>query len=86
MVSMAKSLGTPEFDILRASLAELRKKAGFSQRALAAKLGVWPSWVAKVECGERRIDLVEFCWFCKAISRDPARAAAAVMRRMASKR
>ena len=86
MVSMAKSLGTPEFDTLRKCLAELRRNAGLSQRAVAARLDVSRSWVAKCEIGERRIDLVEFCWFCKAIDRDPVKIAPTIIHRMVSKR
>jgi hypothetical protein len=37
---------------------------------LAARLKVPHSWVAKVENGERRIDLVEFCWFVEACGGD----------------
>jgi hypothetical protein len=43
-----------------------------SQRELAATLLVPHSWVAKVESGERRIDLVEFGWFVAACGGDPA--------------
>ena len=35
------------------------------------RLGTPHSWVAKVENGERRIDLVEFCWFVAACGQDP---------------
>ena len=44
----------------------MRAKAGLTQRELAAVLRVPHSWVAKVESGERRIDLLEFAWFCSA--------------------
>jgi transcriptional regulator with XRE-family HTH domain len=47
-------------------LTELRVSAGLSQRQLAGVLKVPHSWVAKVESGERRIDAVEFGWFCAA--------------------
>lgn len=86
MASVAKSLRTPEFETLRECLVELRNTAGLSQRAVAEKLDVSPSWVAKVEIGERRIDLVEFCWFCRAVGRDPAKVAPRVIRRMTSRR
>jgi transcriptional regulator with XRE-family HTH domain len=51
-------------------LAEMRQTAGLSQRALAERLRVPHSWVAKVESGERRVDLVEFCWICRACGQD----------------
>jgi transcriptional regulator with XRE-family HTH domain len=63
---MRKSIHTSEYAVLRAHLHKLRGDAGLSQRELAARLRVPHSWVAKVENGERRIDLVEFCWFIAA--------------------
>jgi transcriptional regulator with XRE-family HTH domain len=66
MGAMPKSTHTADYRLLREALAEMRQAADLSQRALAERLGVPHSWVAKVESGERRIDLVEFCWFCRA--------------------
>jgi transcriptional regulator with XRE-family HTH domain len=63
---MRKSIHTSEYAALRAQLHKIRTDAGLSQRDLAARLKVPHSWVAKVENGERRIDLVEFCWFVEA--------------------
>ena len=68
---MEKSVHTPDYYALRARLQKTRTDAGLSQRDLAARLGAPHSWVAKVENGERRIDLVEFCWFALACGEDP---------------
>jgi transcriptional regulator with XRE-family HTH domain len=68
---MEKSTHTTEYAALRAELRAARKFAAFSQRDLATRLKVPHSWVAKVESGERRIDLVEFCWFITACGLDP---------------
>jgi transcriptional regulator with XRE-family HTH domain len=68
---MEKSTHTVEYAALRAELRAARKSAAFSQRDLAVNLKVPHSWVAKVESGERRIDLVEFCWFLSACGVDP---------------
>ena len=54
----------------------MRVAAGLSQRQVAAVLRLPHSWVAKVESGERRLDLVEFGWFCAACGASPAREAA----------
>jgi hypothetical protein len=43
---------------------------GSSQRELADRLGKPQSFVAKVERGERRIDVIEFIAIAKAIGRD----------------
>lgn len=68
---MEKSTHTSDYRALRAELRRIRGVAGFSQRDLATRLGVPHSWVAKVENGERRLDLIEFCWFVSACGGDP---------------
>jgi transcriptional regulator with XRE-family HTH domain len=76
---MEKSVHTPEYAALRAELCQARKAAGLSQRELAARLRVPHSWVAKVETGERRIDLIEFGWFIAACDADPRRVASRLL-------
>jgi transcriptional regulator with XRE-family HTH domain len=71
MGAMKKSVHTPEYARLRSLLRDARAKAGLSQRELAARLDVPHSWIAKVENGERRIDLIEFGWFLSACGVDP---------------
>ena len=86
---MRKSTHTAEYAALRARLVAVRTAAGLSQRALAERLRVPHSWVAKVEAGERRIDLVEFAWFCAACdvsAVDEARAVLSPMSAGSSKR
>lgn len=68
---MEKSVHTKEYRALRAALRTMRESADLSQRDLATKLKVPPSWVAKVEAGERRLDLIEFCWFAQACGQAP---------------
>jgi transcriptional regulator with XRE-family HTH domain len=68
---MRKSVHTPQYAALRSELRHVREAAGLSQRDLAAALGVPRSWVANVETGERRIDLIEFSWFVSACAADP---------------
>ena len=75
---MRKSTYTSEYAALRALLTRLRREAGLTQRDLAGRLRVPHSWVAKVESGERRIDLVEFGWFCQGCGADAARQARAL--------
>jgi transcriptional regulator with XRE-family HTH domain len=72
MGAMRKSIHTAEYAALCRELRSVRNAVGLSQRDLAGKLGVPHSWIAKVETGERRIDLVEFCWFVAACSGNPA--------------
>jgi transcriptional regulator with XRE-family HTH domain len=66
MRAMEKSVFTPEYAILCAELVRVRTDAGLTQRGLAKRLKVPHSWVAKVEAGDRRIDLVEMLWIYSA--------------------
>ena len=79
---MEKSVHSPEYALLRAELRRAREAGGLSQRQLAERLEVPHSWVAKVETGERRIDLVEFCWFVAACGEDSLAAIGRLVPRM----
>jgi len=78
---MEKSTHTREYRTLRARLQQVRRDAGLSQRDLGARLGVPHSWVAKIENGERRIDLIEFCWFVSACGAEPIEQFESLLRR-----
>jgi transcriptional regulator with XRE-family HTH domain len=69
---MRKSTHSFEYAVMRKQLGAIRVAAGLSQRQLASKLSVPHSWVAKVESGERRIDLIEFGWLCEACGVSPS--------------
>ena len=71
MGAMEKSTHTAAYLNLRSELKAARMQAALSQRDLAARLKVPHSWIAKVESGERRIDLIEFCWFLSACGIEP---------------
>ncbi|MGD0390716.1 MAG: helix-turn-helix transcriptional regulator [Tepidisphaeraceae bacterium] len=80
MGAMRKSTYSGEYTCLRKRLAAIRASAGLTQRQLAKLLDVPHSWIAKVESGERRIDLVEFAWFCNACGNSPATEATRILR------
>lgn len=54
-------------------LAAARVASGFSQAAVAEKLGWNQSIVAKIETAQRRIDLIEYVRFAAVIGQDAAR-------------
>jgi transcriptional regulator with XRE-family HTH domain len=68
---MDKSTHTPLYDAFRAKLKALRVAAKLTQRQLAARLGREHSFVARMEIGDRRLDVVEFYWVCRALGYDP---------------
>ena len=67
---MEKSTHSPHYSAVREKLLELRKQAGLTHRQLAERLGREHSFVWRVEQGERRLDLVEFHWYCAALGCD----------------
>jgi transcriptional regulator with XRE-family HTH domain len=68
---MSRTLQSPRHSALRALLIEKRKKAGLTQAEVAKKLGRYQSYVATLESGQRRIDVVEFLDLADAIGFDP---------------
>lgn len=58
-------------DALAAAVVALRKAAGFNQRQLAAALGREQNLIARIETGQRRLDLVEWVGICRACGVDP---------------
>jgi transcriptional regulator with XRE-family HTH domain len=54
-----------------AALTSSRKEQGFTQQELAKKIGRPQSFIAKIETGERRLDVVEFTEICVALSIEP---------------
>ena len=67
-----KSLRSRTHRNLCATLVQARKSAGLSQHELARKLKRSQSFIAKIEVGERRIDVVEFIEIARALGREPA--------------
>jgi transcriptional regulator with XRE-family HTH domain len=70
---MRKTLHSPDYARFLALLKQARKDANIVQQELADRLEKPQSFVAKVERGERRIDVIEFIAIARAIGRDPLR-------------
>src|SRR5580693_4728915 len=68
---LTKSVFTPSYARFRELLIEARESAGLTQAGLAKKLKRPQSYVSKAERGERRLDVVEFLDFAKALKIDP---------------
>lgn len=68
---MSRTLRSARHEALIALLVEKRRQAGLTQAHVARKLKRYQSYVATVESGQRRIDVVEFLDFADAIGFDP---------------
>jgi transcriptional regulator with XRE-family HTH domain len=75
---MRKSLGSARHKALIGLLIQKREAAGMTQAELAARLGEYQSFVARLESGQRRIDIVEFIELADAVGLDPARTISAL--------
>ena len=68
---MPKTLWSEAQQALVAALVQARKEAGLSQAALALRLRCQQSLIARIESGERRIDVVEFVILTRATGVNP---------------
>ncbi|PNK61524.1 helix-turn-helix domain-containing protein [Psychrobacter sp. FDAARGOS_221] len=70
MSNLRKSIHSSEHEFLRRLLKERREQLGLSQRALGKRMDVIYSFIGKVETGDRRLDVIEFVEYCKALNLD----------------
>ena len=66
-----KSLRSRRHRALCAALVAARKVAGLSQHELASRLKTSQTVIARIEIGERRIDVIEFLDLARALRVDP---------------
>ena len=69
---MSRSVFTEGYRTVVAALIGARRAAGLTQVQLAARLGKPQSFVSKIERGERRVDVLEFCAMARAMTVPPA--------------
>jgi len=70
---MSKTIESPAHKTLVKELIKIRKEAGFSQVELAERLRCQQSLVARIESGQRRIEVSELLIICRALDADSAR-------------
>ena len=70
---MPSSIFTQRHQEFIAFIASARREAGLTQVELADRLGRPQSFVSKVERGERRLDVIEFCQVAEALGIEPAK-------------
>lgn len=57
---MGRWVSSHSYQVAISILVAARRRAGLTQRDLATRLAKPPSFIAKIETGERRLDIVEF--------------------------
>jgi transcriptional regulator with XRE-family HTH domain len=71
---LAKTLGSPRQKALIEFIVSRREVSGLTQAELAKRLGEYQSFVARLESGQRRVDVVEFLSLAEVLKFDPAKA------------
>jgi transcriptional regulator with XRE-family HTH domain len=64
---MAKTIHSEGHEALCAELIRIRKAQGLTQSDLASKLSCHQSMIARIESGQRRIDVVELIVLARAL-------------------
>jgi transcriptional regulator with XRE-family HTH domain len=75
-----KTLRSPRHRALCATLVAARKRAKLSQHDLARKLKTSQTVIARIEIGERRVDVVEFLDYAAALHLDARAVVSDLMR------
>lgn len=65
------SVYSDEYRMVIKALRDARLASQITQERLARSLGKPQSFIAKVENGERRLDIVEFVHFCRLLHINP---------------
>jgi len=68
-----KTIFSDRNELLIAKLRELRVKAGLTQEKASKRLGCKQTFLSKIECGERRLDVLEFAFICCTYGFQPGR-------------
>jgi transcriptional regulator with XRE-family HTH domain len=69
---MSRTLYSPRHKAMREFIRKKRKERGLTQAELAELVGRYQSFIADLERGERRLDVIEFLDFSDALRFDPA--------------
>lgn len=78
---MENILNTSRHRALVDLLVQKRHAAGMTQTEFAERIGEYQSFVARLESGQRRVDVVEFILFSEVLDFDPARAVNAIRKK-----
>ena len=67
---MPETIRSPRQELLVQRLTEARKAAGLTQAELAARFGRHQPFIANIESGQRRVDLVELIALADVVGMD----------------
>ncbi|MDE2422290.1 MAG: helix-turn-helix transcriptional regulator [Gammaproteobacteria bacterium] len=68
---MTKTIHSDEMFALRCWLKAKREERGLSMRALGERFDKPHTFIQNVENGDRRLDVVEYVWYCHELQIEP---------------
>ena len=69
---MPKSVYSDAYTTMVGMLVQCRQQRGVTQVELAGRLGKPQSFISKIEQGQRRVDVIEFCAIARALGVEPS--------------
>lgn len=66
-----KTIYSPQSKKLGTWLRDQRKAKGLTLRQAGELLGKPHTFVAKTETGQRRLDVIEYVWYCQLLGLEP---------------
>ena len=66
-----KTIYSPESIIFGKWLRQQRKAQGLTMRQAGDLVNKPHSFIAKIETGQRRLDVIEYVWYCQRLGLDP---------------
>jgi transcriptional regulator with XRE-family HTH domain len=79
-LEVVETIGTAQHRALVKLLIRKRMAAKLRQGDVAKRMRQYQSWVARIESGQRRIDIIEFFALARAIGFDPYKALKSIFR------
>ena len=70
---MTKTIFDLKYRAVIAQLKTTRLRRGLTQTQLGQAIGLSRNWLGKIELCELKLDILRFCWLCKALELDPSR-------------
>jgi transcriptional regulator with XRE-family HTH domain len=68
---MQKTISSDKYLLLLAWLRKARESRGLSMRDMAQLIDQPHSWIGKIETAERRLDVLEYVRYCRALGLKP---------------
>lgn len=71
IIGTMKTIYSPESEVFCKWLRAQREAKGLTMRDAGKIIDKPHTFIAKIEAGERRLDVIEYLWYCEMLGFDP---------------